>query len=173
MDIGLPGGQSNGPLVNQSGYDNMSRVLEVVRHPVFDEQYFFTEFFGNHYTVSLRPQPVQVQPYVPVDELADFQCYLDSGNSVRALGGYFNLVGIGQFPVAGKTIILTGEFDYVFAFYTYGNNIVGIDHQASLPVSDTNTIRVPLTRWDLIGAGSYKLGATMHKYDITMGNPLR
>lgn len=152
---------------NSTAINRMAEAVDILRRLDFDRSQFDVRFdaSGIHVTGKAMAGTGAILS-------GSFLCTL-SGSIVSVRAGTFRLHGIGNYLCNATTITLTGDPDWVYAFHMRDHSSSGIDHMASEPTSDTNTIRVPLARYDMGSTGSYVLGETLHLFDVQFDMPIR
>ena len=142
-------------------------------------------FNQNQFNVSSSPNGWYVDfvgTIPPPPNLNNFHCELD-GKTVTIAAGNFILGGIGNYRIentipdnptgyAGE-FDLSGDPDWAFAWLQRDGTSSGVDHMASYPLSDTNTIRVPLTKYSLDDNDNYYLVEICHEFDVYLDSPTR
>ena len=153
-------------LATNSGALNVAAaVLNTLRKIQFDPNFTVRYVPGGGLFVGLNRLNV-------AQNTGTFSCVL-AGNTVQVRHGTFRIAGVGNYYCPDTAINLSGSPDWVFAWMSRDGSAQGIDHQTTEPVSDTNTLRVPLAWYTINGDGSYSLGDTTHLYDVVIDVPLR
>lgn len=109
-----------------------------------------------------------------VDDRASFRCTQTSANKVMVYAGTIRHHGLGHWNTVDTEITL-GDSEYRWIFVNFYRDTLWnptIEQQVEEPISDTSTIRIPLSYWRQTSPGSFTLVKTTHKYDVQMGNPL-
>lgn len=159
--------QKRNIVLNTSAINDITRVVNNLKNMTFDTRIFDVTSYPTGTFITAR-----VTGGVALDDKPTFKCTL-AGDKVTVSAGTIRHHGLGKWRVAEKELTLTSENDYVFVYYYRDGSQQGIDHMASEPNSDTNTVRVVLAQYKMIGASSFELVETCHKYDVNFSNPLR
>ena len=149
--------------------NELTDIVNVLRNLNFDKQYFNVSYGHGGINISFIPGTVAA-----IDNL-NFSCTL-SGSVVTVLHGNIKLHGIGSYRVPTTDITLTGTPDWVFISHNRDGSGSSIDHlvtpDATGPESDTNVLRIPLVKCELIN-NVYSITEWCYHGDINIDAPIR
>lgn len=160
------------------GISAIPRTDEIVNSTIFPStklDWLYTIKMGKDWIETATPRPIGGKSTTTVpDDKATWRCVQTADNKVMVYAGTIRHHGLGHWATVDTEVTLSGsEYLWIFVcFAREGTYAPYIETQVDEPISDTSTIRIPLSLWKQTAVGVYALEKTTHKYDLHMGNPL-
>lgn len=155
---------------NTRAINDMADAVNKLRNLNFDQKYFSVSATPGGIFVTVRAG----EGAAADDDKATFRCVQTAPNKVMVYAGTIRHHGLGHWSTIDTEVTLSGS-EYIWIFVCFARDASAnpyIDQQIDEPISDTSTIRIPLTYWHQISENVYERVKTAHKYDVHMGNPL-